>query len=116
MRRRIVLGILVVAIVLVARFAFVRPVDAQLELSFGASAPSVKRVALVFTDGSGHVQRELELSYPAGAPPIDRRTVKLLPGDYTVGARLDGDGTPQRTFDRELHVRDAGTYTIDLDH
>jgi hypothetical protein len=114
MRRRVLFGLVVIAIVVAARFLFVRPVEARLELSFGASAPTVRAVALVFTDASDHVQRQLDLSYPTGAPPVDHRALKLHPGDYTVGARVDRDGAPQRTFNLPLHVAEAGTYTLDL--
>jgi hypothetical protein len=114
MRRRLLLGALVIAIVLVARFYFVRPVEARLELSFGPTAPSVRAVALVFTDASDHVRRQLDLSFPTGAPSVDRRPVRLQPGDYTVGARIDREAAPQRTFSLPLHVGEAGTYTLDL--
>jgi hypothetical protein len=114
-RRRILFGVLVVAVLVGAKLLFVRPVDAQLELGYGAGAPSVRRVGLVFTDGADHVQRELDLSYPTGAPATDRRMVRLKPGDYTVGVRIDRDGAPQRTFNRPLHLEQAGAYPIDLE-
>jgi hypothetical protein len=109
-------GVLVVAIVLGAQFLFVRPVDVTLELQLGSAAAKVRKVALVFTSPDGHVAHDLDLSYPTGAPASERRSLRLKPGDYTVGARLDLDGEPARTLSRPLHVGEAGVYPLELDH
>jgi hypothetical protein len=115
-KRRVLFGVLVVAILLGARFLFVRPVDVTLELQYGSAAAKVRKVALVFTGSDEHVARDLDLSYPTGAPQSDRRSLRIKPGDYTVGARLELDGEPARILSRPLHVGEPGVYPLELDH
>lgn len=116
MKRRVLFGVLVVAILLAARFLFVRPVDVTLELQLGSAAAKVRKVSLVFTGSDEHVARDLDLSYPTGASASERRSLRLKPGDYTVGARIELDGEPARTLSRPLHVGEAGVYPLELDH
>jgi hypothetical protein len=114
-RKKIALAILVIAIVIGARFLFTRPVDATLLLTFGPTAPSLREATLVFTAAkTDRVVRELTLRYAHGAPLEERRAVRLLPGDYTVGARLLDDTHKERSLSRTLRIDAAGTYPIDL--
>jgi hypothetical protein len=108
--------VVVVLIVLAARYAFVRPVAVELELLFGPSAGKVRAANLVFTDAHDRVQRELELRYPTGAPSSDSRRVSLKPGEYTVGVRLTLDAAPARTSSERLRIEQAGRYRLDLSH
>jgi hypothetical protein len=114
MKRRLGLLVLVVAIVVAAMLLFQHPVDADLELSFGPEAPSVRDATLVFTDSHERVVRDLRLLYPSGAPAQDQRRVRLPPGDYSVGVHLTLAGKPARDFNRPLHIESAGHYPLDL--
>jgi hypothetical protein len=114
-RKKIALGILVVAIVVGARFLFTRPVEATLVFTFGPAAPSLREVTLVFTAAKNErVVRELKLHYVSAAPSEERRQVRLLPGDYTLGARLVDDAGKERNLSRPLRIHAEGTYPIDL--
>src|SRR4051794_18398424 len=115
MARRVMFGVLIVAILLAAKLFFVRPTSVDLELDFGHPAAAVRAATLVFTDANDRVARALELSYPTGAPPHDTRQLRLKPGDYSVGVRLTLEGAPERTLSRPLHVGDAGKYPLSLE-
>lgn len=109
MRRRWVYLVLVLAVLAGARFLFRRPVDVDLSLQLGPDAGKVHAVALVITDEKDRVARDLALAFPDGAPAEVRHRVPLLPGRYTVAARV-GD----RQLTRPLAVEQAGVYSIDV--
>jgi len=109
MRRRWVYLVLVLAVLAGARFLFRRPVDVDLQLQLGPDAGKVKAVGLVITDERDRVARDLALQFPDGAPTEVRRRVPLLPGRYTVAARV-GD----RQLTRPLAVEQAGVYPLEL--
>jgi hypothetical protein len=110
MRRRLVYLMLVIAAVIGAMFLHRRPVDVDLQLQLGAKAGEVKALSLVITDDKDRVARDVALAFPDGAPTEVRRRVPLLPGRYTVAARL-GD----RQVTRPLDVQQAGTYPLSLE-
>jgi hypothetical protein len=114
MTRRVLFGVLIVAILLAAKFLFVRPVTVELDLDFGPKAASVRQASLVFTDAHDRVARDLDLKYPTGAPPHDVRQLRLQPGDYNVGVHLTFDGAPEGSLSRPLHVAEAGKVPLSV--
>jgi hypothetical protein len=110
----VALFVVVVAVVLGARFFFKRPVDATLVMSFGA-APSIREATLVFTSSDERVVRELKLRFDHGAAVEERRPLRLLPGDYTVGARLLDETGKERNLTRSLSIRADGAYLLSFD-
>jgi hypothetical protein len=115
--RRLLLAIPVVAVVLLAaHFALHRPVEVELQLDYGAVAPSLREVDLVLTGTDEGVARELKLLYAAGAPTSDTRKTRLARGRYTAGARLVLEGRAPVLTSRTLDVDEPGRYTLDLSH
>jgi hypothetical protein len=111
--RRLGLLILVVALVVAARLWFHHPVNATLEIAF-ADAPALRQADLKFTDEHERVVRDVRLAFPSGAAARERHSVRLVPGDYAVGARLVYAGRPERLLTRPLHVEAEGTYPVDF--
>jgi len=112
--QRLALLALVVALVIGAKVLFQRPVEVDLQLDFGAQAPSLRDVTLVFTDDHEQVARDVHLLYPNGAPASAERHLPLLPGSYRVGARLRSDGGLERHVTTTLRIEGAGRYTLGL--
>jgi hypothetical protein len=102
------LAALIVVVGLIAAYLYTQvrmPVGLDLELQLGNPPP--RQVVLVFTNKNGNIAGELRLDHPAHGA---RYKVRLRPGPYDVGVRLD----PERTLTRSLLVDDSGTYTLDL--
>src|SRR3954469_19225522 len=114
MARRVLFGVIIVVLLVAAKFLFIRPVPVELELDFGATSANVRAASLVFTDAHDRIARDLDLEYPTGAPTHESRQVRLQPGDYTVGVRLTLDGGPGRMLNRPLHVAEPGRYSVTL--
>jgi len=106
--------VVVAVVVLAARFALHRPVEVELQLDYGAAAPSLREVDLVFTGADERVARELKLLYAGGAPRSDTRKTRLAPGRYSAGVRLVFDGRAPALASRTVEIDEAGRYTIDL--
>ena len=114
MRRRLASLILVLAVLVLARFGLRRQHAVDLALDFGGDAARVRQVSLVISDEHDQVARDLSLRYPTGAPPVDHKAIKLVSGTYTVAGHILVDGAPERHPTRTLLVENDGTYSVDL--
>lgn len=114
MRRRVASLVLVLAVVVFARFGLKRQHAVDLALAFGGDAPRVREVSLVLSDEHDQVARDLSLRYPTGAPAVEHRTIKLASGTYTLAGRVVVDHAPDRHPSRTISVDNDGTYAVDL--
>ena len=120
-QKRLALLVLVVGVATVVAFwSRGRPVDVEVIYDFGRHAPRVVQVELSY-DRQGKGAQPVELDFPSakGAPKRWRHTLSLVPGEYTVRARvhLRGVGDQQaevRRYSRHLTVRSGEEQRIVL--
>ena len=105
LRRRVALLVLVVGVAsLVAYWSRHKPVEVTVIYDLGRLAPRVTRITLSY-QRSGHEKQPVDISFPDRAPKAYRHTLRLIPGDYTISARVFLRATPDRGAEVRHHLR-----------
>ncbi len=105
MRRRVALLVLVVGVAsLLAYWSRNKPVKVTVIYDLGRLAPRVTRITLSY-HRSGHEEQPVDISFPDQAPKSYRHTLQLIPGDYTITARIFLRATDERGAEVRHHLR-----------
>jgi nitrogen fixation protein FixH len=89
---------------LVAYWSRNRPVDVTVIYDFGAAAPRVSRVTLSYAR-KGEETQPVALEFPTRTPRRYRHTLRLIPGEYTIRARVYLEATDSQSAEVRHHHR-----------
>jgi len=89
---------------LVAYWSRNRPVDVTVIYDFGALASRVTRVTLSYAR-QGEETQPVALEFPTQTPRRYRHTLRLIPGEYTIRARVYLEATDTHGAEVRHHRR-----------